>query len=138
MWSAHSVAACTSTESLLPPGLLGYDEKLRGYDYDPERARTLLQQAGYGNGFTLHIMSLNIPGVTNDTLRVHVGGLRADEVEQLGRVARLADDVEPRPLEEACKPLPEQDVVIRKRDPDRVRLDRHEAIIRDAGAATLT
>ena len=68
----------------------------------------------------------------------HVGSLRADELEQLGRVARLADDVEPRPLEQARQALAEQDVVVRKRDPDRGRLHRYEAIIRDAGAATLT
>jgi methyl-accepting chemotaxis protein/ABC-type transport system substrate-binding protein len=40
-------------QSLLPPGLLGYDEKLRGYEHDPERARTLLRQAGYGSGFSI-------------------------------------------------------------------------------------
>lgn len=38
---------------LLPPGLLGYDDRLRGYDHDPERARTLLRQAGYSNGFSM-------------------------------------------------------------------------------------
>jgi len=36
--------------SLLPPGLLGYDPAVRGYDYDPERARALLRSAGV-NGF---------------------------------------------------------------------------------------
>lgn len=40
-------------QSLLPPGLLGYDSTLRGYTYDPERARALLQQAGYGSGFSV-------------------------------------------------------------------------------------
>jgi methyl-accepting chemotaxis protein/ABC-type transport system substrate-binding protein len=40
-------------QSLLPPGLLGYDERLRGFDHDPERARTLLRQAGYGSGFSI-------------------------------------------------------------------------------------
>ncbi|HYM62066.1 MAG TPA: ABC transporter substrate-binding protein, partial [Thermoanaerobaculia bacterium] len=39
--------------SLLPPGLLGYDPNLRGFEYDPDRARTLLRQAGLGAGFTI-------------------------------------------------------------------------------------
>jgi methyl-accepting chemotaxis protein/ABC-type transport system substrate-binding protein len=40
-------------ESLLPPGLIGYDPNLRGYEYDPERARSLMRQAGFGSGFTV-------------------------------------------------------------------------------------
>lgn len=39
-------------QSLLPPGLLGYDAGLRGFSYDPDRARDLLRKAGYGSGFT--------------------------------------------------------------------------------------
>jgi methyl-accepting chemotaxis protein/ABC-type transport system substrate-binding protein len=38
---------------LLPPGLLGYDEKLRGYSDDVERARALMRQGGYGDGFAV-------------------------------------------------------------------------------------
>ena len=40
-------------QSLLPPGLLGYDESLRGPAYDPDRARALMRQAGYASGFTM-------------------------------------------------------------------------------------
>ena len=40
-------------QSLLPPGLLGYDETLRGPQHDPERARGLMRQAGYGSGFSV-------------------------------------------------------------------------------------
>jgi peptide/nickel transport system substrate-binding protein/oligopeptide transport system substrate-binding protein len=40
-------------KALLPPGLLGYEENMHGFDYDPERARSLLQKAGYGSGFTV-------------------------------------------------------------------------------------
>lgn len=40
-------------KSLQPPGLLGYDENLRGFNHDPDRARTLLRQAGYGGGFSV-------------------------------------------------------------------------------------
>ena len=40
-------------QSVLPPGLLGYDPGLRGYTYDPDRAKALLRQAGHANGFKL-------------------------------------------------------------------------------------
>ncbi len=39
--------------SLLPPGLLGYDPTLRGYDYDPDKARSLMRQGGYSAGFNI-------------------------------------------------------------------------------------
>ena len=37
--------------SLLPPGLLGYDPALRGFERDLERARSLMRDAGYPTGF---------------------------------------------------------------------------------------
>src|SRR6185369_17078011 len=44
-------------ESLLPPGLLGYEPSLRGFTYDPDRARQLMRQAGYTSGFTMEYRS---------------------------------------------------------------------------------
>ena len=38
---------------LIPPGLLGYDESLRGHEYDPDRAKSLMQRAGFGGGFSV-------------------------------------------------------------------------------------
>jgi methyl-accepting chemotaxis protein/ABC-type transport system substrate-binding protein len=35
---------------LLPPGLVGYDPKASWYPYDPDRARTLLRNAGFSGG----------------------------------------------------------------------------------------
>lgn len=37
--------------TLLPPGLPGYDESIEGYRFDPDKARALLRQAGYADGF---------------------------------------------------------------------------------------
>ncbi len=40
----------------IPPGLLGYDEERQPFPHDPELARTLLQEAGYANGFECEIL----------------------------------------------------------------------------------
>jgi ABC-type transport system substrate-binding protein len=40
---------------VMPPNLPGYDPKLKGYDYDPAKARALLEEAHLGAGFTFEI-----------------------------------------------------------------------------------
>ena len=39
--------------SLLPPGLAGHDPSLRGAGYDPQRAKLLMEEAGYLDGLSL-------------------------------------------------------------------------------------
>lgn len=64
-------------QALLPPGLLGHDPSLRGYAHDPEKARALLRQAGYGSGF-------NVEYRTWDT----------DEFNNSGMVPLMIEDLE--------------------------------------------
>lgn len=43
------------------PGVPGYDETLPRYEYDPERARALVAEAGYANGVGFDVKVINRP-----------------------------------------------------------------------------
>ena len=41
---------------VLPPGMPGFNEALAGYEHDPGKARVLLEEAGFADGFTTELM----------------------------------------------------------------------------------
>ncbi len=55
-------------QSLLPPGLLGYDENLRGIEHDPGRARNLMRQAGLESGFAIEYRTWDTDEFNNSGL----------------------------------------------------------------------
>jgi oligopeptide transport system substrate-binding protein len=57
----------------VPPGTGSYDAtKVKGYDYNPEKARALMAEAGYANG----------AGFPNITLQINSGGKRNESVAE--------------------------------------------------------
>ncbi len=56
MVSLYSHSKPSPARGVLPPGILGYRRNLEGYHYDPDRARWLLQKAGFSGGLDLRVL----------------------------------------------------------------------------------
>ena len=50
----------TVANQVLPPLMPGYDKSYTGYDYNPDKAKALLAQAGFANGFETSIECISV------------------------------------------------------------------------------
>jgi methyl-accepting chemotaxis protein/ABC-type transport system substrate-binding protein len=83
--------------SLLPPGLLGYEPTLRGFEHDVERARSMMREGGYPTGFRVEYR-------TWDTDEFNNSGLLPLLIEDLAAIG-MEVNITRHSATEARKPL---------------------------------
>jgi peptide/nickel transport system substrate-binding protein/oligopeptide transport system substrate-binding protein len=73
---------------VLPPGITGYDPNLRGYSFDPDKARALLAQAGYpdGKGFPEIELQYN-----KDIIHTRIGDFILANLSDIGIKCRIKE-----------------------------------------------
>jgi len=73
---------------VLPPGITGYDPNLRGYSFDPEKARALLAKAGYpdGKGFPEIELQYN-----KDIIHTRIGDFILANLSDIGIKCRVKE-----------------------------------------------
>ncbi len=66
--------------ALLPPEHWAGNSQLTGYSFDPEKARALLAQAGYGSEHPLHL----VYKTTSDPFRVRIATILQQQLAEIG------------------------------------------------------
>ncbi len=68
----------TAAKNLLPPGVWSADQDLKDYDYDPEKAKTLLKEAGIKPGTTIELWAMPVQRPYNPNARRMAEMIQAD------------------------------------------------------------
>ena len=50
-----------SAKNPMPPSISGYNDEIEEYAYDPEKAKELLEEAGFGDGFEMELWAMPVP-----------------------------------------------------------------------------
>jgi peptide/nickel transport system substrate-binding protein len=74
-------SAGTVANNPIPPTMWGYNDDLTGYDYDPDRARELLAEAGLADGFETDLWAMPVARPYNPNARRIAEIVQADLAE---------------------------------------------------------
>ena len=74
----------------IPPTLWSYNDRIPGYAYDPDKARALLAEAGYPDGFDTELWAMPLPRPYMPQPEKIAQAVQAD-LEQIGVRARIVN-----------------------------------------------
>jgi ABC-type transport system substrate-binding protein len=98
MYLRNSIGA-PAENGFVPPGLPGFDSSVvRGYHYDPARARELLKEAGFPGGVGLPLITLKTIDIYAD-----LAGFIARQLEEIGMKVQIDITQKGLLLEETAK-----------------------------------
>lgn len=61
--------AGVAAKNLIPPTMWGYNDDVKDYTYDPEKAKALLKEAGQDKGFTVELWAMPVQRPYNPNAR---------------------------------------------------------------------
>lgn len=68
----------TAAKNILPPGVWSADADLKDYDYDPQKAKALLKEAGFANGMTIDLWAMPVQRPYNPNAKRMAEMIQAD------------------------------------------------------------
>jgi peptide/nickel transport system substrate-binding protein len=78
----------TVAKNPLPPTLWGYNDQIQDYEYDPNKAKELLKEAGYPHGFETTLWALPVPRPYNPNGQKVAEAIQAD-LQKVGIRAKI-------------------------------------------------
>lgn len=100
--NAIYLGRATVAKNPIPPTIWSFNDSVKGYPYDPEKAKALLKEAGYPNGFESELWTMPVSRPYNPSGR-KLGELMQADLAKVGIKVKLVTYDWPTYLEKARK-----------------------------------